>query len=688
MDLKKYRAMAEKLVAEMTLEEAAGQLTYQAPAIGRLGVPAYNWWNEALHGVARAGTATVFPQAIALAASFDPAMLETVADAIAAEGRAKYNAFAAEDDRTIYKGLTYWSPNVNIFRDPRWGRGQETYGEDPYLTAELGKAFVRGLQGKGEHYKAVACAKHFAVHSGPEALRHEFDAAASPKDMAETYLYAFEQLVRAGVGGVMGAYNRLNGEPCCAHTFLQQKLREWGFEGYFTSDCWAIADFHEHHKVTRTAPESAALALKNGCDLNCGNVYLQLLIALQEGLVTEEEIRRACVHLMTIRYALGMGQRTEYDAIGYGEVESKAHLRLARTAAEKAAVLLENDGILPLGKKFGGTIAVIGPAAASESVLYGNYCGTGSACVTLLEGVRKEFPSAHILYAKGSHLFKDADEDVAAEGDKRSEAVICAKQADVVLLCVGLDATMEGEEGCAPNFGVSGDKKDLNLPPCQMRLVEAVLAVGKPTVVVQTSGSSIVTGAEGRANAVLQAWYPGERGGEAIARILSGRAEAGGRLPVTFYKSCDDLPAFTDYSMQNRTYTNYAGEPLYAFGHGLSYTSFRVCDAVLKRRSLRVTVENIGRRSGETVLQVYRKIENPLAERNGRLVGFLRVALKKGERKCVKVPLSPDWLRLVGEDGEAADWSGLMTLTVSDGGNAEPFVLRCMVADGEEGEKK
>lgn len=675
MELSCYKEMAESLVAQMTLEEAAGQLCYQAPAIERLGVPSFNWWNEALHGVARAGCATVFPQAIALAASFSPALVHTIADVIATEGRAKYNAFVREEDRTIYKGLTYWSPNVNIFRDPRWGRGQETYGEDPYLTAELGKAFVNGLQGEGDVYKAVACAKHFAVHSGPEALRHEFDAAASPKDMEETYLYAFEQLVRAGVGGVMGAYNRLNGEPCCASTFLQEKLREWGFEGYFTSDCWAIADFHEHHKVTKTAPESAALALKNGCDLNCGNVYLQLLVALAEGLVTEEDIRRACVRLMTIRYALGMGQKTVYDKTGYEEVESKAHLRLARLAAEKSAVLLENDGILPLGKMRGKTIAVIGPAAASKSVLYGNYCGTGSACVTLLEGIRKEFAEARILYAKGSHLFKDADEDVAAAGDKLSEAVICAKQADVVLLCVGLDATIEGEEGCAPNFGESGDKRDLRLPPCQRLLVDAVLAVGKPTIVVQTSGSSIVTGAEGHANAVLHVWYPGERGGEAVARILRGKAEPGGKLPVTFYRSCDDLPAFTDYSMQNRTYTNYVGEPLYAFGHGLGYTKFRICSAEIKKHGVRVVLENVGDRNGETVLQIYRKIEHPLAERNRRLVGVLRVSLRKGERKSFKIPFAPFWRTLVDEDGRRFAYDGLVALTVTDGGTCAPIVL-------------
>ena len=667
MDLKKYRKMAEQLVAQMTVEEAAGQLSFQAAEIERLGVPSFNWWNEALHGVARAGTATVFPQAIAFGATFDPSLVEKIGEAVSAEGRAKYNMFVREGDRGIYKGLTYWSPNVNIFRDPRWGRGQETYGEDPYLTGELGAAYVRGLQGKGKHFRSVACAKHFAVHSGPESLRHEFDACASGKDMAETYLPAFERLVREGVGGVMGAYNRLNGEPCCAHTKLQEKLKEWGFEGYFTSDCWALADFHMHHKVTSTAPQSAALAIKNGCDLNCGNVYLHLLVALQEGLIEEEDIRRSCIRLMTIRYALGMGQKTEYDDIPYSEVESRKHLRLAQKTAERSIVLLKNNGILPLRRKKCKTIAVVGPVAADESILYGNYCGTGSQCVTILEGVRKAFPDARILYAKGCHLYKDADEDVAAKDDKLSEAVIAAKQADVVLLCVGLNATLEGEEGTEQNFGAAGDKIDLLLPESQRRLVKVVLGAGKPTVVLQASGSDIVSGAEDAADALLQVWYPGERGGDAIARILCGKVNPSGKLPVTFYKSTDDLPDFCDYSMQNRTYTNYAGEVLYPFGYGLSYTKFSIRSAKCKEGKLFVTLKNEGDTDGETVLQVYRKIDHPLAERNKRLVGFRRVFVASGKEKTFSVPLSDRVRLLFDEDGKQIVYDGEITLLLTDG---------------------
>lgn len=348
------RKRAQELVSQMTLEEKASQLRYDAPAIPRLNVPAYNWWNEGLHGVARAGVATSFPQAIGMAAAFDTDLMGQVGQVIGVEGRAKYNAYSAQEDRDIYKGLTFWSPNVNIFRDPRWGRGHETYGEDPYLTGELGKAFVEGLQGDGEVMQAAACAKHFAVHSGPEAVRHKFDAKASQKDMRETYLPAFEKLVKeAGVEAVMGAYNRTNGEPCCgSKTLIQDILRgEWEFQGHFVSDCWAIRDFHEHHMVTDTAEESAAMALKAGCDVNCGNTYLHMMKAYQDGLVTEEEITLAAERLFTTRFLLGLFDETEYDQIGYDKIECKEHLELADKATAESVVLLKNNGILPLKKK-------------------------------------------------------------------------------------------------------------------------------------------------------------------------------------------------------------------------------------------------------------------------------------------------------------------------------------------------
>ena len=385
MNREDARKKAQELVSKMTVEEKASQLRYDAPAIPRLNIPSYNWWNEGLHGVARAGQATVFPQAIGLGATFDPDLLNEIADVIATEGRAKYNAYSAKEDRDIYKGLTFWSPNVNIFRDPRWGRGHETYGEDPYLTKCLGVSFVKGLQGQGETMKAAACAKHFAAHSGPEAIRHEFDAQVTKKDMEETYLPAFEGLVKeADVEAVMGAYNRTNGEPCCASPSLQKILRkDWGFEGHFVSDCWAIRDFHENHMVTNTAQESAALAINNGCDLNCGNTYLHILKAYNNGLITEDTITESAVRLFTTRYMLGLFDESEYDNIPYTEVESPAHLAMAERAAAESFVLLKNNGILPLKKEKLKTVGVIGPNADSRKALIGNNHGTASRYVTV-----------------------------------------------------------------------------------------------------------------------------------------------------------------------------------------------------------------------------------------------------------------------------------------------------------------
>ena len=407
MNREQARDKAIQLVNRMTVEEAAGQLRYDAPAIERLGVPAYNWWNEALHGVARGGTATSFPQAIGLAATFDRELLRALGDVAAMEGRAKYNAASAHGDRDIYKGLTFWSPNVNIFRDPRWGRGHETYGEDPFLTAELGVQYVRGLQGEGDTMKSAACAKHFAVHSGPEALRHRFDAGASAKDMNETYLPAFRALVDAGVEAVMGAYNRTNGEPCCANTALMKTLREeWGFEGHLVSDCWAINVFHTGHMVTDSPEASAALALEKGCDLNCGNTYVYMMKAYEKGLVTEEQIRRSAVRLFTCRYMLGLMEGSLYDGISLDIVESPEHLARAREASEKSCVLLKNDGMLPLDPEKLRTLAVIGPNANSRVALVGNYHGTSSRYVTVLEGLQDALEGkARVLYGEGCHLF-------------------------------------------------------------------------------------------------------------------------------------------------------------------------------------------------------------------------------------------------------------------------------------------
>ncbi len=662
MDRKEARVLAEKLVSRMTLEEKAAQLRFDAPAIPRLGIPAYNWWNEALHGVARAGTATVFPQAIGLAAIFDEDFHQQVAETISTEARAKYNAQSAHGDRDIYKGLTLWSPNINIFRDPRWGRGHETYGEDPYLTSRLGVRFIEGLQGDGKYLRAAACAKHFAVHSGPEAIRHEFDAKATPKDMTETYLPAFKAAVQeAKVETVMGAYNRVNGEPACgSKTLLVDILRgAWGFEGHVTSDCWAIRDFHEHHHVTDTAPESAALALKNGCDVNCGNTYLHMLTAYQEGLVTEEDITRAAVHLFTSRYLLGcFADDCEWDSIPYTEVDTDAHDALAEQAAEKSMVLLRNNGILPLDAEKIRSIAVVGPMAASDVVLKGNYYGTTSRAVTLLEGLRAYCAprGIRVFYSEGCDKVQNRVEHLAQPDDRLAEAAICAEQADVVIACVGLDETLEGEEGDTGNFSASGDKVSLSLPESQQRLMKKLAATGKPLVTVLTVGSSLNV-PEG--DAELLAWYPGQAGGRALARILFGEVSPSGRLPVTFYRSLEDLPGFEDYAMTNRTYRYFSGEPLFPFGFGLSYTSFAAANLTVTADTVEMDVTNTGRMDAETVAQVYVRAQaNPDAPLHPALAGFCRVALAAGEAKRICVKLNPEAWTVVNAAGERVEAVG------------------------------
>ncbi len=647
---------AKELVSKMTVEEKVGQLRYDAPAIPRLGVPAYNWWSEALHGVARAGVATSFPQAIGMAASFDKELLQEVGEAIAVEGRAKYNMFSAEGDRGIYKGLTFWAPNINIFRDPRWGRGHETYGEDPYLTGELGCAFVKGLQGDGETLKAAACAKHFAVHSGPEADRHHFDAVVSDKDLWETYLPAFEKLVKeAEVEAVMGAYNRTNGEPCCGSKLLMEDILrgKWDFQGHFVSDCWAIRDFHTEHMVTDTPEESAALALKKGCDVNCGSTYLHMLSAYEKGLVTEEEITTAAERLFTTRYLLGLMDGSEYDEIGYDKVECKEHLALADKATAESVVLLKNNGILPLKKEALKNIGVIGPNANNREALIGNYFGTSSRYITVLEGIQDAVKdSAKVLYAQGSHLFKDR-----VHGGVK-EAVYVAKNSDVVLLCVGLDATLEGEQGDTGNSDAAGDKLDLLLPKVQRDLIQEVLAVGKPTIILNMTGSAMDLRLEQEhADAILQLWYPGARGGKVIADILFGKTSPSGKLPVTFYMDSLDLPDFKDYSMKGRTYRYLEKEPLYPFGYGLTYGDVNISKVMYGDEAVQtggnialnvddvveftVEMENSSEVATNEVVQVYVKAAQDAEEvPNGKLGGMKRVHVCGGEN--VKCSLSVD----------------------------------------------
>lgn len=675
---------AKELVAQMTLEEKASQLTYNSPAIKRLGIPAYNWWNEALHGVARAGTATSFPQAIGLAAIFDEEFLTKVADTIAEEGRAKYNESSKHEDRDIYKGLTFWSPNVNIFRDPRWGRGHETYGEDPFLSARLGVAFIKGLQGEGEVLKSAACAKHFAVHSGPEDLRHEFNAEVSPKDLWETYLPAFEACVKEGkVEAVMGAYNRTNGEPCCGSYFLLRDIlrNKWGFDGHVVSDCWAIKDFHMHHMVTSTPQESAALAIDAGCDLNCGNMYLVLLQALQEGLITEEHITRAAERLFTTRFKLGLFEGSEFDNIPYEVVECKEHIELAVEATRKSVVLLKNDGILPIDKTKVKTIGVIGPNANSRLALKGNYYGTSSRYITVLEGIQDEVgDEVRVLYSKGCELVKDRTEPLAYAHDRLMEAVTVAEHSDIVILCLGLDETIEGEELDEGNNVGSGDKKDLELPEVQRKLLEKIVAVGKPVILCILAGSALnLSYAEEHCNGILMGWYPGARGGKAIADILFGKTSPSGKLPITFYASLDNLPDFTDYSMRNRTYRYIEEKPLYPFGYGLTYGDVICTDAVLEEEvklnediKIKVSAKNRGKVGTEDVIQVYIKDEeSQYAVRNTSLCGFKRIFLNPGEEKEIHMTIPFEALKVVNDEGERILDSKKFTLYIGVSGADE-----------------
>ena len=666
MDRNKARELAKALVGRMTVEERASQLRFDAPAIERLGVPAYNWWNEALHGVARGGTATSFPQAIGLAAMFDDELLEEIAKAISTEARAKYNAVSKEGDRDIYHGLTMWSPNINIFRDPRWGRGHETYGEDPYLTARLGKAFVKGLQGDGETLRTSACAKHFAVHSGPEALRHKFNAVSSEKDLEETYLPAFKALVQeAGVESVMGAYNRTNGEPCCASGMLMKKLRgEWGFEGHFVSDCWAIRDFHENHKITSVPTESVTKALKAGCDLNCGCTYQHIMAAYEKGMITEEDITRCAVRLFTTRYLLGTlgDEGSEYDTIPYTVIECDEHLALARKAALESCVLLKNNGLLPLDPDSCGTLGVIGPNANNRTALIGNYHGTASRYVTILEGIQDLTAGrCRVLYSEGCALGKDRVEHLAQPNDRIAEAVAVAKASDTVVLVLGLDETLDND-----TRDLCGDKADLLLPEGQRLLLDRVLAVGKPTVVILMAGSSIdVSAAQEKADAILLTWYPGAGGGREVAELLFGQASPSGKLPVTFYynSALDEMPAFTDYSMQNRTYRYYTGKPLYPFGYGLSYSKCEVLHLEAGRDSAAVRVRNSGTFDTDEVIELYLQDEqSPLAPLNPILCGFRRIHLKAGQEAVVQVAIHPDAFTVVNDEGKRIPGSAQHTL--------------------------
>ncbi|MGB2909144.1 MAG: glycoside hydrolase family 3 C-terminal domain-containing protein, partial [Anaerolineales bacterium] len=791
------------LLSQMTIEEKVSQMVYDAPAVERLGIPKYNWWNECLHGLGRAGVATVFPQTIGLAATWNPDLMHQVATAISDEARAKHHQAVRLGIREIYSGLTFWSPNINIFRDPRWGRGQETYGEDPYLTSVMGITFIKGLQGNHPEYlKLVATPKHFAVHSGPESDRHHFDARVGERDLRETYLPAFEACVKeAQAASIMGAYNRINGEPCCASRTLLEKILkdEWGFEGFVVSDCGAILDIYAHHQVVDTAAQASSLAVKNGCDLNCGNVYPALLEAVEQGLISEEIITQAVERLFRARFRLGMFDPEEtvpYTGIPYDVVDSKEHRELALEAARQSIVLLKNeDGLLPLSKDI-HSIAVIGPNADDVGSLLGNYNGTPREPITPLKGIRNILPpEAKVYYAQGCEIAADVlpmnpippaylrpdkvagdteglkaayyqstnfagepsvvcvdpcvdfiwkdttplsgkwghpfavrwsgylvppesgiyrlgvngfnqyrlyldgsciveyddihhpvlkSKDVHLEAehaypirldyvnigldpqvrllwsmprrDYQTEALNIARQAEVLVLVMGLSPALEGEEMPVQVQGFTGgDRTDISLPRPQLELLKSMHALGKPVILVLQNGSALAVGwADQNIPAILEAWYPGQAGGQALAEVIFGDFNPSGRLPLTFYKALEDLPPFENYDMAGRTYRYFEGQPLYPFGHGLSYTTFSYSDLQIRpaqikagaQVTVRCDVTNTGDRAGDEVVQLYlrhRGVPDPAPIKELKCFGH--ISLEPGESKTVEFTLGAAQLR-------------------------------------------
>jgi beta-glucosidase len=707
MTSKSGNPQLKELLARLTLEEKCSLLLSDSPAIERLGIPAYHWWNECLHGVSRAGRATVFPQAIGLAAAFDPDLIERIGQVVAEEGRAKYNAAVSHGLRGQYRGLTFWSPNVNIFRDPRWGRGQETYGEDPFLSGTLGAALVRGIQQESDgRLKAAACAKHYAVHSGPEGLRHVFDAVVSPKDLHETYLPAFKMLVDEGVEAVMGAYNRTNGEPCCAsHLLIEDILRDrWGFRGHFVSDCGALGDIHDHHKITSSAEESAALAVKRGCDLNCGSTYEALPRAVALGLVTEEQIDVSVQRLLDIRQRLGtLGPQAgnqegqgPYSGIGLDRIRAPEHVSLALEAAEKSIVLLKNNGVLPIHR--GDTpkkIYLTGHNAASVDVLLGNYFGVSDSLVTVVEGVVAAAPEHfRVEYRLGMQADRENANTVDWSIPGKWDSF------DAIVAVVGLVPALEGEEGEAILSPERGDRTDICLPKNQVDRIRKLKATGIPLVVVFAGGSAVaIPEIHDIADAVLCMWYPGEQGGTAVAKILFGEVSPSGKLPITFPRAVEQLPPFDDYSMDGRTYRFMRDDPLYPFGFGLSYTSFAYADArvseatVTNGESVTVTasVTNTGTVAAHETVQCYiSDLEGTVRTPISSLCGVSTVYLTPGSATEVSFQIEPEVMQLVLDDGTASVEPGTFRVSIgscSPGdrgiqlGAAQPVVAEFVVVE-------
>ena len=642
------------LLARLTLEEKISLLGFRSQSVDRLGIPAYNWWNEALHGVARAGRATIFPQAIGMAASFNSQLLRDVSAAISTEARAKYNLALSQDRHLQYMGLTFWSPNINIFRDPRWGRGQETYGEDPYLTGTMGTAFITGLQGQDPHYlKASACAKHFAVHSGPESTRHTFDAIVDQKDLRETYLYAFKKLVDAGVESVMCAYNRVNGEPCCTgSTLLHTILRnEWHFQGHVVTDCWALQDVWERHKALPNSVDVAAAAIKAGVNLDCSNLLQDDVIkAVQQKLLSEAEVDSALAGTLRTQLKLGFYDPREMNPFGgYGEdsVANSYHRHLARQMALQGMVLLKNEhNVLPLDKNKLSAIMVVGPNAANMDALLGNYHGVTDKAVNFVEGITGAVNAGtRVEYDQGCDYMDTS----------RFGGLWAASNADVTIAVIGLTSVYEGEEGDAFLAPGGGDKINLSLPPGQIAYIKALRkSIKTPLIAVITAGSELdLSSIEPYVDAIVYAWYPGEQGGNALADILFGTVSPSGKLPVTFYKSFDDLPSYSDYSLQGRTYRYFDKPVQYPFGYGLSYSTFttewkqKPSDIKNEQDSITfdVSISNTGNYDADDVAEIY--IEYPAVPRMPlkELKAFQKISLKKGQSKVVHFSIPANELK-------------------------------------------
>ncbi len=673
--IRSFEKTADSLISLLTIEQKTSQMLSTSSSIPEHGIEMYNWWNEGLHGVARSAKATVFPQAIAMGATFDPELIRKTADAISTEARAMYNIFNTKGMRTEYTGLTFWSPNINIFRDPRWGRGHETYGEDPYLTAEIGKAFVLGLQGNHHKYlKVAAGAKHFAVHSGPEANRHSFNAKVTPQDLNQTYLPAFKKLVEANVEIVMCAYNRLNDKPCCGNELLLNNILrdDWGFTGHVVSDCGAINDIKSNHNFTISDEQSVAYAIRGGVDLNCGSLYNLIPKAIDQGLLTEKDLDKSLKRLFMTRLKLGILNNVSdnpYESLGEKDINNKYHIDLARNLASKSIVLLKNENdILPLSKNL-NRLFITGPNAANINTLLANYNGLSPNIVTPLEGIINKV-------SKGTIVRFNQGVDLVNNSGMKEWSPSLAGSSDVTIAVMGISAMIEGEQGDAISSDFNGDRNTISLPKHQINYIKSLRKISgdKPIILIIKAGSAIdLSEVSNYVDAIIYAWYLGEQGGNAIADIIFGDVNPSGKLPITIPKALSDLPEYSDYNMDNRTYRFYRNKPMYPFGYGLSYSKFIYSNLKIDKKKIKkgtpiklnFDIQNISNISGEEVIQVYIKYKNAFYRTpNSSLIFFQKINLVSGEKKNIEVVINEDMMASIDEKGKKKIESGEFKLFV------------------------